>query len=449
VADTLATLVGRQRRRLVAHVARRLGLSHLALAEDAVQVASLRALERWPADGVPEQPAAWLCRVALNHALDTLRGAGRWVTLPDGDEAPDGSADAAAPLTVEASAQRLAGELDDDELALLLAACHPALPEASQVALALRVLTDVPLAPLAGLLWTDASALAQRLARARQTLQGRSLALPRGEALAARREAVLTVLQLMFTLGLQGRGLPRAPGDPQGPDAACWEAIRLARAVAAHPGIAHPDADALAALLLFHGARLTGRLDDHGDMVMLPGQPRDRWDRGLVRMAFVHLEAAQRAQRLSRWHVRAGIAAEHAIAPSYDATDWSRIVAYHDLLLQLDPSPAPRLSQAIALTEAGEAERALSLLRAMQPAVPAALRAHHLAALAQACGALGDLAQARKALEAALACAPQEADRRCLQERLQRLLTPETEPPGHRPGSRPHRAPRPLDAERP
>lgn len=160
MAETLSTLVGRQRRRLVAHVARRLGLGHLALAEDAVQVASVRALERWPADGVPEQPAAWLCRVALNHALDTLRGAGRWVALPDGDESAAGSETAGGPLTVEAPAQRLAGELDDDELALLLAACHPALPEASQVALALRVLTDVPLAPLAGLLWTDASALA-------------------------------------------------------------------------------------------------------------------------------------------------------------------------------------------------------------------------------------------------------------------------------------------------
>lgn len=421
----LETLLKTQRRRLVAHLARSLGLAHLALAEDAVQVAALRALQSWPTEGLPANPAGWMFRVARHHAIDVLRAADRHVDLPDGEQ--DGQTP--LPLTVPAAPGRLAGELDDEELALLFAACHPALPMASQVALALRAMTPLELPAIAEGLFCSEAALAQRLARARALLKDQQLHLPAGAELPARREAVLTTLQLMFAAGLKASGreggaASRADDAAGSPMALCWEAIRLARAVAAHPVTAHAEADALAALLLFHGARLTGRLDATGDMVPLPGQPRDRWDAGLVRLGCQHLLASQRAERLSRHHLQAGIAAEHALAADYASTDWPAIVGYYRLLVSMDPSAAPRLGHAIALAEAGSAADAQAQLERLLPHTPQALQAHTLAALSRAHERQGRKAEAVDHLQRAIAAALHAADGRMLQRRLSTLITP-------------------------
>ena len=418
----LQTLLATQRRRVVAHLARSLGLSHLALAEDAVQSAALRALEVWPAQGVPANPAGWLFRVARHEAIDALRLAGRHDAWPEDGDAAEAALPVHAPPT-----GRFAGELDDEELALLFTACHPRVPPASQVALALRVLTGLDHATIAAGLLCSEAALTQRLARARELLSVEALCLPAGHELPPRREAVLTVLALAFHAGARARTRVGTRAQPvQGHDATqlCWEAIRLARALAAHATAAHPDADALAALLLLHGARLTGALSEAGDIVLLPGQPRDRWDAGMVRMGLAHLQRSQRADRLSRWHLQAGIAAEHATAADYASTDWPTIVQYYDTLVALDGSAAPRLGLAIALAEAGEPQRALALLQALQPEVPAALLAHLLAAQARAHERLGDITQAKCLLLQAVAAAPHAADARALARRAAALGLP-------------------------
>ena len=410
-----------QQGRVVAHLARSLGLVHLALAEDAVQSAAVRALESWPLQGVPDNPAGWLYRVARNACIDTLRREGRHEAWPDDD---DPAATSLVPVQ-SAPAGRFAGELDDDELALLFAACHPALPVASQVALALRAMTGLELDQIAEGLLCSGAALAQRLARARDLLAGLAVGprLPAGHELAPRREAVMTALLLMFHAGMQASGRQGACRGPagSGPVALCWESIRLARALAAHPAASHPDAHALAALLLLHGARLTGRVDAFGDIVPLPGQARDRWDAGMLRMGFAHLQQSQRAVVLSRWHLQAGIAAEHAAAPDYAGTDWPAIARYYGQLLVLDGSTAPRLGHAIALVEAGEAARARDLLQQLLPEVPRALQAHTLAALARAFERLGDVAQARLFLQRAEAAALHPADARQLARHAQAI----------------------------
>lgn len=396
----LPALLRAHRGRLVARLARSLGLGHLALAEDAVQTACVRALDHWPRQGLPAQPVAWLYRVARHAAIDALRRTAPWQPLDDGD------ADIPAPLAAEG---RFAGELDDDELALLFAACHPALPMASQVALALQALAGLDLDTLAEGLLTTPAALAQRLARARRQLHDQVLAVPAGSALAPRREAVLRALLVMFNAGWSAEG-ERAR-------ALCWEAIRLARALAAHAATAHADADALAALLLLHGARLTGRSDAAGERVPLPGQPRDRWDQGMLRMGLQHLQRAQDGTVLSRWHLMAGIAAEHATTADPAHTRWGRIVGYYEALLALEPGAAPRLSHAIALAEAGDPARARTLLEALQPDIPDALRPHLHAALSQALRRLGQRGPARDHLDRAIACVRHDADRRLLLRR--------------------------------
>jgi RNA polymerase sigma-70 factor, ECF subfamily len=410
--NELHTLLARQRPRVVAHLARSLGLPHLALAEDALQTAALRALELWPAQGVPANPAGWLYRVARNEAIDSLRVAGRHDTWPDDDDA------AAALLPAAEAQQRFAGELDDDELALLFAACHPALPEPQQLSLALQLFTGLAQAPLAAALLCTPAALAQRLQRARETLAGqapRLLKLPTGHELPPRRDAVLAVLALAFHAGSRAR----ARGDTTAL-ALCWESIRLARALSAHAVARHADADALAAMLLLHGARLNGQLDEAGHIVLLPGQPRERWDSGMVELGMLHLQAAQRATVLSRWHLLAGIAAEHAMAPDHARTDWPAIVRFYEGLLQLDASAAPRLAHAIALAEAGAPQAALARLRVLLPTVPAALRPHALAALSRAHERLGDPAAARAWLQQAVAAA-HPAEARALAQRLAQL----------------------------
>jgi RNA polymerase sigma-70 factor (ECF subfamily) len=170
-------------------------------------------------------------------------------------------------------------------------------------------------------------------------------------------------------------------------------------------------------MLLLHGARLTGQLDAAGDIVPLAFQPRERWDAGMVRLGFVHLQRAQRGERLSRWHLQAGIAAERARAPSAEGTDWAAVVQYYRLLLRLDASAAPRLGHAIALAEAGDPRAALQALQALQPGLPAALQAHGLAAQARALQRAGRLAEASARLRQAVVVAPHPAEARLLERR--------------------------------
>jgi RNA polymerase sigma-70 factor, ECF subfamily len=402
----LQALLRSERGRLVARLARSLGLGHLAAAEDAVQIACMRALDAWPRLGPPANPAGWLYRVAKNAAIDALRHDAPNEPIDDDDPLPT--------LTAPATTERFAGELDDDELALLFTACHPSLPLASQVAVALRALRGFELTVIADGLLTSESALAQRLARARIQLAHVPLTVPAGQELAPRREAVLHALLLMFNAGWQA--------EAEQARELCWDAIRLARAVAAHKAVAHPDADALAALLLLHGARLTGRRDAAGELVPLPGQPRERWDQGMVKLGIAHLARARRAVALSRWHLQAGIAAEHTLAADYASTNWPRILGYYQALVHIDGSPAPRLSHAIALAEAGEPLLAATHLQDLLLSVPEALKPHAHAALSHALARLRRWDAAREQLETAIGLARNDADRRLLQRRMEELL---------------------------
>lgn len=219
---------------LVGRLARAARLADPSLAEDAVQAAMLQAVRTWPVAGTPVSPAAWLTTVARHHLIDALRLRGRDDSLDAmSEDDPDRFMSQAA---IDGRAQidrRLDGEIDDDELALLFACCDPALPPPSQVAFALKTVCGFSLREIAAALLTHEAALAQRLARARAELaaRGRTITLPGGTELAARRDSALAAIYLLFNEGYAASGASRA-GDTQRPDL-CREAMRLARACVA------------------------------------------------------------------------------------------------------------------------------------------------------------------------------------------------------------------------
>jgi len=340
--------------RLVAALARRLGAGRIAVAEDAVQHALVQALSIWPFKGVPEKPAAWLATVARNRALDLMRSEARAVTL----------AEELVPLAPSADAGdgRFDRELNDDELALLFAVCHPVLSPEMRVTFALKIVCGLSVPQIAAGLLSEPTAIAQRLVRARRQLEAANVVIeaPPPDAVPARAESVRTALYLMFN-----EGYSASSGEALVQPELCVEAVRLARALAAHPTTSGPASDALAALLALTAARLSTRVGPDGVAQLLEDQPRAEWDQSLIALGLAHLDRSARGEEMTVWHLRAEIASLHAMAPSAVETDWSRIVSVYEQLLALDPSPVVELSRAVAIGHARGPAAGLKALPAM------------------------------------------------------------------------------------
>lgn len=385
---------------LVSTLCRRFGVQHLEAVEDAVQAALLKAVETWP-DGEPNDATAWLYRVSHRALLDELRTGSRrrriLAELP-----PEGAAE-------EAFDVRLEGELRDDLLRMLFVCCDPELPVASQIAIALKTLCGFGVREIALRLFVAETAVYKRLSRARAHLR----VAPRDDLdLDARRPVVLRVLHQLFT---EGHLSTRAPGLRYD---LCDEAIRLGRLLAEHPSGARPETFALLALMHLHRARLDARTDDAGDLLLLEEQDRSLWDATHIQTGLACLARSAEGQAFSRYHAEAGIAAEHCLAPSFEATRWDRIIACYDQLERVAPSPLHRLHRAVAVAAAEGPEAGLEALEGDMP--PAWLEGSYLwsAVLADLHRRLGDTARAQRFRDTALELAPSDAVRTSLTRRL-------------------------------
>jgi RNA polymerase sigma-70 factor, ECF subfamily len=396
--------------RALATIARLAG--DLGVAEDAVQEAFVVALRRWPATGLPDNPGAWITTTARNRALDVLRRESR---RPAREEAAGRAALEATPPILHPVA--------DDQLRLMFTCCHPALAADARITLTLRLVCGLRVPEIARALLQGEEAVGKRLQRAKAKIRdaGIPLRVPPVELLAERIPSVLECLYLTFT-----EGYAATAGDELVRHELCDEAVRLARIVVELLP-AEPGAEALLALLLLQDSRRTTRLDGDGDVVLLSEQDRSRWDHDRIVEGLAWLDRAGAHRRTisagaAAYLLQAAIAAEHARAPDWDATDWPTIVALYDQLLELTGSPVVAVNRAVAVSFADGPDVALPLLERFSAAGEPLARSHLLhAARADVRRRLGRTGEAAQLYRLALDCAATEPERALLRRRLAEL----------------------------
>ena len=389
---------------LVSALTRVLGPSNIPLAEDVVHDALVSAMHAWRF-GLPQDPKAWIIRAAHNRAIDIIRREQRRRSF-----LPELATTTALTDTIEAALAPAAEGAS--QLAMMFAVCDPSLNPETHVTGILRWLCGLSPKEIGHAFLADTQTIDRRLHRGRGRLRqlGRLPDVENLPDLATRRDSVLRALYLLFNEGYHGSN----PLEPVRPFL-CEDALRLTELLLDARTTAHPDVRAMAALFCFDAARLPARLDGHGVFVPLQDQDRNRWDRARIERGLMHLARSATGGHMSRWHLEAGIACEHAIAPSIQETDWDRIIGLYDLLGTISANPVVRLNRAVAVGERHGPKTGLAALQA----IPGLERSHlwH-AALADAFSRLGQQGEAAEELQMAISLAPTEPERRLLQARL-------------------------------
>ncbi len=395
--------------RVVALLYFRVGADQLEAVEDAVQSALLTAVESWKVSGLPDNPSAWLYRVAYNNLVGDLRQQARRSRIREQvfRVQPEARVDGPQDLS--------RGEVQDDLLRMLFVCCDESIPVESQLVLALKVLCGFDVREIAQRLFTSEAGVYKRLGRARSRLRERP-DLPealKSEQYLARLPAVHQILYLLFT-----EGYLSAHHEVAIRQELCHEAIRLTTLLAEHPVGQSPETFALLALMHLHAARLTGRQDASGGLLLLEEQDRSRWDRRGIEIGLEWLARSAQGERFSRYHAEAGIAAEHCLAPSFHETRWDRVVECYALLEGLAPSALHRLNRAIAVAEWQGPAAGLAVLKGFEP--PTWLAGSYLwaAVLADLHRRSGNFEVARRFRDTALQLAPTQAVNDLLKRRL-------------------------------
>jgi len=391
-------------RRVLATLIRLLG--DFDLAEEALQDAFAAAVERWPADGVPANPRAWLVSTGRFKAIDAVRRRARFDAavagladqLDAGPAPPDGGDDAG---------------IEDDRLRLIFTCCHPALPADARVALTLREVCGLTTEEIAAAFLTPPPTVAQRVVRAKAKIRdaGIPYQVPSRPELAGRLDSVLHVVYLVYNEGYRA-----SSGDRLTRSDLAEEAIRLGRLLVEL--LPEPEAEGLLALMLLNESRRAARATPSGEVVLLEDQDRALWDRDRIAEGVALVEHALASKRVGPFALQAAIAAVHAESPAADRTDWREIVGLYDVLARVAPSPVVELNRAAAVAMRDGPEAGLALIDALLARGELDDYALAHSARGELCRRLGRTAQARASYRRALDLARQEPERRFLQRRL-------------------------------
>jgi len=345
INTTIAHLFRRESGKLVAVLTGIFGPHNLQMAEDVVQDTLIKAMDSWKYRGVPDDPSAWLFRVAKNQALDIIRKQKTRQQYEKSISTLLNSEYTLGPLVNELMNKQ---DISDDQLRMMFTCCHPSLPLESQVALILKTLCGFSVSEIAKAFITNNDTIEKRLYRAKQQFRDQKIEFLIPDLLDAsdRLDNVLTAIYLLFNEGYNSthhEALIRKD--------LLDEALRLALLLVEHPKTRHPKVHALLSLMYFTCARTDARQDKDGNILLLKDQDRKLWNRDFIQKGIDFLEASAAADEISVYHLQAGIAREHMLATAYERTNWGNILHLYNLLYAMDPSPVVALNRAIAIAE--------------------------------------------------------------------------------------------------
>jgi RNA polymerase sigma factor (sigma-70 family) len=353
--------------KMVSVLSRLLGLQNIETAQDIVQDTLLQAMNTWGYNGIPDNPPAWLYRVAKNKAIDFLRRKKKFKEIT-----PQYAylVESEYSLTPTVNNLFLENEIQDSQLRMMFACCHPSIPEESQVAMALKTLCGLSLNEIARAFLTNDETISKRIYRAKEKIKGEKIELdvPDNDELPERLDAVLKSLYLLFNEGYNSSHPEQLIREDL-----CEEAMRLCLLLTQHPLTNFPRSKALLSLMCFQSSRLNVRLDDKGNIILLKYQDRNKWNRSLIQKGFDYLDAAAEPFEVSAYHFEAAIASLHAAAPSFEQTDWKSIYHLYEMLYEAQPNPIVAMNKAIASAYAISKQKALEELKEIK-----GLEHHHL-----------------------------------------------------------------------
>ncbi len=342
--------------RITSVLARRFGIAHIAVAEDIAGETFLAAMETWPYKGIPDNPTGWLYTVAANKAKNYLARDNNFQKkiAPDlkrGEATSHGH-------DIDLSS----GNIKDSQLRMLFAVCHPAIPQEAQIGMALRVLCGLGIEEIAHALLSNKETINKRLHRAKEKLreEGIAIDLPPVAEIEERLDTVLTTLYLLFNEGYYSE-----THDEMIREELCREAIRLATLLTDNAQTDVPAVNALLALMCFHASRFAARRDSEGEMVLYADQDERLWDRQLIARGVEYMNKASQGDRLTRYHVEAGIAYWHTIKEDRPEK-WENILQLYNVLLQLQYSPIAALNRTYALAKARNKQDAIAEAEKLQ-----------------------------------------------------------------------------------
>jgi RNA polymerase sigma-70 factor (ECF subfamily) len=334
------------------------GTANLQTAEDVVQETLLSALNTWKLKGIPDNPSAWLLRVAKNKAIDIIRRNkySLQFDFSDGEKRL-----LTSEYTVNAAMDDLWKEegINDDLLNMMLACCHPQISEENQITLILKTLCSFSTAEIAKAFLTSEDTISKRLYRTKEFFRQHKIELriPSANEIKNRINAVLNAIYLLFNEGYNS-----ASAETLIRKDVIDEAMILCKLLTENAHTQQPEVFALMALMCFHAARVDSRITMEGEMILLPMQDRTKWSRKLIDEGNNYMNKAAFGNEISTYHLEAAIAFEHCIAESFEKTNWKKILGYYEWLCRISPSPVTELNKVIVIMQVEGAAAALQKL---------------------------------------------------------------------------------------